>query len=129
MLKQSTNQGIRWLTFSRAKEAMAARWFEGDTSKLHVGHTVFASVLAGTASVYGNTPVDVVKTRMQGLDAARYKSTLDCAAQILRNEGPRAFYKGATARLARVSLDVTVIMVLYEAINKQLDAVWPDEVK
>jgi solute carrier family 25 citrate transporter 1 len=129
VLKQSTNQAIRWLTFSRAKEAMAARWFEGDTARLHAGHTVLASVLAGTASVYGNTPIDVVKTRMQGLDAARYKGTLDCAAQILRHEGPRAFYKGATARLVRVCLDVTVIMVLYEAINEQLDAVWPDQVK
>ena len=104
ILKQSTNQAIRWLVFSRSKEAMAARWFEGDTAKLHMGHTIFASVLAGTASVYGNTPIDVVKTRMQGLDATRYKGTLDCAAQIMRNEGPRAFYKGATARLVRVCL-------------------------
>jgi solute carrier family 25 citrate transporter 1 len=104
ILKQSTNQAIRWLVFSRSKEAMASRWFEGDTAKLHMGHTIFASVLAGTASVYGNTPIDVVKTRMQGLDATRYKGTLDCAAQIMRNEGPRAFYKGATARLVRVCL-------------------------
>jgi len=96
---------------------MAARWFEGDTAKLHMGHTIFASVLAGTASVYGNTPIDVVKTRMQGLVASKYKGTLDCAAQILRNEGPRAFYKGATARLVRVCLDVTVIMVLVSALD------------
>lgn len=123
VLKQATNQAIRWLVFQRAKEWMAGG---ADTSTLHAGHTVVASVLAGTASVYGNTPIDVVKTRMQGLEAARYKSTLDCAVQIARNEGPAAFYKGATARLARVTLDVTVIMVLYEAINKQLDAVWPD---
>ncbi len=64
--------------------------------------------LAGAASVFGNTPVDVVKTRMQvcvcvkkslktkfsnrfillkGLDAAKYKNTLDCALQIAKNEG------------------------------------------
>lgn len=41
-------------------------------------------------------------------------------------QGPKAFYKGATARLARVCLDVTVIMVLYEQLNKVLDSVWPD---
>ena len=58
---------------------------------------------------------------MQGLQAAQYKGTLDCALQILRNEGPSAFYKGATARLARVCLDVTVIMVLYEQLNILLD--------
>jgi solute carrier family 25 citrate transporter 1 len=55
------------------------------------------------------------------------ESTADCALQILRNEGPRAFYKGATARLARVCLDVTVIMVLYEQLNKALDKAWPTD--
>lgn len=64
---------------------------------------------------------------MQGLQAAQYKGTLDCALQILRNEGPRAFYKGATARLARVCLDVSVIMVLYEQLNKLLDRAWPTD--
>jgi solute carrier family 25 citrate transporter 1 len=44
--------------------------------------------------VFGNTPIDVVKTRMQGIEASRYKNTLDCARQILVNEGPKAFYKG-----------------------------------
>jgi len=45
----------------------------------------------------------------------------------MKQEGPKAFYKGATARLARVCLDVTVIMVLYEHINKFLDKVWVTE--
>ena len=123
ILKQSTNQAIRWLVFMRSKEFFAGPG--GDVNKLHAGYTIAASVLAGTASVYGNTPIDVIKTRMQGLSAERYKNTLDCARQILVNEGPRAFYKGATARLARVCLDVTVIMILYEQLNKVMDAVWP----
>jgi hypothetical protein len=42
------------------------------------------------------------------------------------SQGFRGFYKGATARLARVCLDVTVIMVLYEQLNKALDRVWKD---
>ncbi len=125
ILKQSTNQAIRWLVFMRSKEFFAGPG--GDVNKLHTGYTVAASVLAGTASVYGNTPIDVIKTRMQGLAADRYKNTFDCARQILVTEGPRAFYKGATARLARVSLDVTVIMVLYEQLNKVMDKVWPTD--
>lgn len=44
----------------------------------------------------------------------------------LRVQGPKGFYKGATARLARVCLDVSVIMVLYEQITKVLDTVWKD---
>jgi solute carrier family 25 citrate transporter 1 len=37
--------------------------------------------------VYGNTPIDVVKTRMQGLEASKYKNTIDCAVQIWKKEG------------------------------------------
>ena len=46
--------------------------------------------IAGAASVYGNTPVDVVKTRMQGLEAKKYKNTFDCAVKIWKHEGPTA---------------------------------------
>ena len=59
-------------------------WYRGgDPSKkipkLLVG--LFGGI-AGAASVLGNTPLDVVKTRMQSLDAARYKNTLDCAKSV-----------------------------------------------
>jgi solute carrier family 25 citrate transporter 1 len=33
-----------------------------------------------------NTPVDVIKTRMQGLSADKYKSVWDCALQIAKHE-------------------------------------------
>lgn len=46
--------------------------------------------LAGAVSVFGNTPIDVVKTRMQGLEASKYKNTMDCFVKIWKNEGPRA---------------------------------------
>ena len=34
---------------------------------------------AGACSVMGNTPLDVVKTRMQSFDARKYKNTFNCA--------------------------------------------------
>jgi hypothetical protein len=45
---------------------------------------------AGAVSVFGNTPIDVVKTRMQGLEASKYKSTLDCFIKIWKYEGFQA---------------------------------------
>jgi len=119
VIKQGSNQAIRWLVFLRAKEWMAGG---PDTSKLGVMHTIVASLLASTASVFGsvrtlallllqarvgyvhresdcrchgpplltlgrrNTPVDVIKTRMQGLQASRYTGVVDCAMQIARQE-------------------------------------------
>lgn len=37
---------------------------------------------AGCFSTLGNNPFDVVKTRMQGVDAAKYKNTVDCFRQV-----------------------------------------------
>lgn len=39
-------------------------------------------------------PADVIKTRMQGMDAHRYNGSIDCGKQILTQEGIRAFWKG-----------------------------------
>ncbi|KAI1232991.1 hypothetical protein IHE44_0006181 [Lamprotornis superbus] len=80
--------------------------------------------LAGAASVFGNTPLDVVKTRMQGLEAHKYKNTWDCAYQIMKHEGPLAFYKGTVPRLGRVCLDVAIVFIIYDEVVKFLNKVW-----
>ena len=82
---------------------------------------------AGACSVFGNTPLDVVKTRMQGLDAKRYKNTFDCAKQIMANEGPKAFYKGTVPRLSRVCLDVAITFMIYDSIMEVINVYWPNE--
>ena len=51
-------------------------------------------MFSGCCSTFANNPFDMVKTRMQGIEAKEYKSTLDCFVTILRKEGPLGFYKG-----------------------------------
>jgi solute carrier family 25 citrate transporter 1 len=126
IVKQGSNQAIRWYVIAHVKDFLARR--NGvSVDKLSQHHTIIATLSASVASVYGNTPVDVIKTRMQGLNAAKYGGFFATAGQIWREEGFTAFYKGATARLARVSLDVTVVMLLYEQITKALDKAWPTD--
>lgn len=79
---------------------------------------------AGACSVFGNTPLDVVKTRMQGLEAAKYKNTVDCFKQIWVNEGPAAFYKGTVPRLGRVCLDVAITFMIYDSFMDLFNRVW-----
>jgi len=122
ILKQGSNQAIRFLCYSEIK-----KWMQGGDAnkKLTPGHTMLAGALAGAASVFGNTPIDVVKTRMQGLESHRYKNSLDCTWKIMKNEGVKAFYKGTTPRLARVCADVAIVMTLYEQINHFIDTyIW-----
>lgn len=49
------------------------------------------------------TPADVIKTRLQVAARAgqtTYSGVVDCFWKILKEEGPRAFWKGAAGRLA-----------------------------
>jgi solute carrier family 25 citrate transporter 1 len=39
---------------------------------------LLAGGFAGFCSVMANNPVDVIKTKMQGVDAQRYAGFLDC---------------------------------------------------
>lgn len=62
VIKQGSNQAIRFFVMETLKD-----WYRGDDKQKKVPTLVTGlfGAIAGTASVYGNTPVDVVKTRMQ----------------------------------------------------------------
>lgn len=121
VLKQGSNQAIRFSVMTSLKN-----WYKGDNPNKSINPLVTGTfgAIAGAASVFGNTPLDVIKTRMQGLEAHKYKNTLDCAVKIMKHEGPLAFYKGTIPRLGRVCLDVAIVFIIYEEVVKMLNAVW-----
>ncbi|GIY82705.1 tricarboxylate transport protein, mitochondrial [Caerostris extrusa] len=121
IMKQGSNQAIRFFVMESLKD-----WYRGgdpnkSVNKLIVG--MFGAV-AGAASVFGNTPIDVVKTRMQGLDAHKYKNTFHCIMEIAKHEGLRAFYKGTVPRLSRVCLDVAITFMIYDSFMDLFNKVW-----
>ena len=91
ILKQSTNQMIRFPVYYYLKKqilgdvnadfAKVNGQFKGNLQGMVVGG------LAGAASVVGNTPVDVIKTKMQGFQAHRYTSSWNCITVTLAEEG------------------------------------------
>ncbi len=124
IMKQGSNQAIRFYVMETLKG-----WYRGpgaDPSKPVPKLVVGAfGAFAGAASVLGNTPLDVIKTRMQGLEASKYKNTFDCARQIWVHEGPRAFYKGTIPRMSRVCLDVAITFMIYDSFMEFFNKVWP----
>lgn len=121
IMKQGSNQAIRFFVMENLKELYKGDDVKKEVPKLLVG--VFG-IIAGAASVYGNTPLDVVKTRMQGLDAAKYKSTAECIGKIWKDEGPFAFYKGTVPRLGRVCMDVAITFMIYDSFMDLFNKVW-----
>ncbi|XP_004276052.2 tricarboxylate transport protein, mitochondrial isoform X1 [Orcinus orca] len=121
VLKQGSNQAIRFFVMTSLRN-----WYRGDNPNKPMNPLITGvfGAIAGAASVFGNTPLDVIKTRMQGLEAHKYRNTWDCGLQILRNEGPKAFYKGTVPRLGRVCLDVAIVFVIYDEVVKLLNKVW-----
>lgn len=121
IMKQGSNQAIRFYVMETLKD-----WWRGGDPTKPVNKLVVGAfgAIAGAASVFGNTPIDVVKTRMQGLEAARYKSTLDCFVQIATKEGLPAFYKGTVPRLGRVCLDVAITFMIYDSFMELFNKVW-----
>lgn len=117
VLRQGSNQGVRFLVYEDTKK-YGARFF--NVAESNPVLSFFAGGLAGAASVFANTPVDVVKTNMQGLEAKKYKNSMDCFVHIAKTEGVRGLYKGTVARLSRVVLDVALTFTLYEQINNIL---------
>uniref|UniRef100_A0A914KRD6 Uncharacterized protein n=2 Tax=Meloidogyne incognita group TaxID=654580 RepID=A0A914KRD6_MELIC len=63
-----------------------------------------AGIVAGAIASFSVTPLDVIKTRIQlieksSTDSPQYRGILDAFRKILKNEGPRAFFKGAGCRM------------------------------
>eukprot|EP00474_Spongospora_subterranea_P009122 CRZ09580.1 hypothetical protein [Spongospora subterranea] len=121
VLKQGSNQMIRFFVFGELKSLAQ----KGDP-KADIGPvmTALCGATAGAASVFGNTPIDVVKSRMQGLDSALYKNSWECCKAIAKEEGISGFYKGTVPRLGRVCGDVALVFTLVDFLNKGLDKVW-----
>ena len=62
IMKQGSNQAIRFFVMESLKD-----WYRGGDNTKPVNKLLVGSfgAIAGAASVFGNTPIDVVKTRMQ----------------------------------------------------------------
>uniref|UniRef100_A0A914BUP8 EF-hand domain-containing protein n=1 Tax=Acrobeloides nanus TaxID=290746 RepID=A0A914BUP8_9BILA len=107
---------IYFPTYAHAKLAFA------DDQGINSPGTLFASaMIAGVPAAALVTPADVIKTRLQV--AARkgqttYNGIFDCFGKIMKEEGPKAFWKGTAARVCRSSPQFGVTLLTYELLQR-----------
>lgn len=118
ILKQSSNQGLRFMFFNKYKDLLT----EAQAGPLRPLQCLIGGMAAGCFSVLGNNPFDVVKTRMQGVDAAQYRSTAHCFSTVLSTEGVRGLYRGAVPRMGRVVPGQGIIFMSFESIQSFVEA-------
>ncbi|RTE75113.1 hypothetical protein BHE90_010447 [Fusarium euwallaceae] len=105
--RQAANSAVRFTSYETLK-GQALQW--SGQEKLSSASTFIAGGLAGIITVYTTMPLDVVKTRMQSLEASRnYSNSIACAVSIFKNEGLKVFWSGALPRLGRLSLSGAIV--------------------
>jgi len=85
---------------------------------------LLAGAIAGVPAASLVTPADVIKTRLQVVarqGQTSYTGVIDAARKIWAEEGGRAFWKGAGARVLRSSPQFGVTLVTYELLQRFFD--------
>lgn len=112
-MRQGANSAVRLTTYSTLKSFVSGNSRPGEV--LPAGVTFGIGAIAGVVTVYATMPLDVIKTRMQSLEAkTQYRNSFHCAARIFSEEGVFKFWRGATPRLARLVLSGGIVFTVYE---------------
>ncbi|XP_004767898.1 calcium-binding mitochondrial carrier protein Aralar2 isoform X4 [Mustela erminea] len=95
--------------------------FANEDGQISPGSLLLAGAIAGMPAASLVTPADVIKTRLQVAARAgqtTYSGVVDCFRKILREEGPKALWKGAGARVFRSSPQFGVTLLTYELLQQ-----------
>lgn len=95
--------------------------FASEDGRVSPGYLLLAGAIAGMPAASLVTPADVIKTRLQVAARAgqtTYTGVIDCFRKILHEEGHRALWKGAGARVFRSSPQFGVTLVTYELLQR-----------
>ncbi|RHZ75942.1 hypothetical protein Glove_208g118 [Diversispora epigaea] len=117
MMRQGANQAVRFSTYSTLKQEFQKYSPSSPDQPLPWAVTFGIGSIAGIVTVYSTMPLDVIKTKMQGLRAKElYKNSFHCGWKVLTDEGVLAFWKGATPRLGRLLVSGGIIFTIYEQV-------------
>ncbi|KEH31024.1 substrate carrier family protein [Medicago truncatula] len=83
-----------------------------------------AGLLAGVAAVATGHPFDTVKVKLQTHNTeahlVQYRNGLHCTARILKTEGIKGLYRGATSSFAGMALEGSLFFGIYSQTKKYL---------
>jgi solute carrier family 25 citrate transporter 1 len=111
VLKQSTNQGVRFVVFADTKKTLTPYF------KQQILVDLISGGFAGFCSTMFNNPIDVIKTQMQTKGTEK-KTFMSVASNIYATRGALGFYSGVVPRLMRVVLDAALTFSIFHQLKR-----------
>jgi solute carrier family 25 citrate transporter 1 len=106
-LRQATNQAANFTAYTQLKTLLQEWQPQFTTGELPSYQTLVLGLISGAVGPFTNAPIDTIKTRIQRATALKGESSWTrfrlVTTDMLRQEGPKAFYKGITPRVMRVA--------------------------
>lgn len=81
---------------------------------------LFAGTIGGIAQVLVGQPFDTTKVRLQSDASGKYSGPLDVVKKLVKEEGPRAFYKGTLTPLVGVGACVSIQFAVNEYMKRSV---------
>ncbi|OAA55539.1 succinate:fumarate antiporter [Niveomyces insectorum RCEF 264] len=133
-LRQGSNQAVNFTAYTYFKDALRRAQPHLDSAQpLPTYQTTLIGLVSGAMGPLSNAPIDTIKTRLQktpaqeGVSAWRRVSII--AADMFKQEGFHAFYKGITPRVMRVAPGQAVTFTVYEFLKDKLERSGPLSLK
>ncbi|GAA5878892.1 hypothetical protein JCM5296_006106 [Sporobolomyces johnsonii] len=129
-LRQATNQAANFTAYTELKRVLQKWQPQYPDGGLPAWQTSLIGLISGAVGPFTNAPIDTIKTRIQRATALKGETAWTrfstVSGQMFREEGPSAFYKGITPRVARVAPGQAVVFTVYERIKRFIEK--PEEV-
>lgn len=133
-LRQGSNQAVNFTAYTYFKDALRKWQPELNVNDPLPGYqTTIIGLVSGAMGPLSNAPIDTIKTRLQKSPAApgvsAWKRVSLIAADMFKQEGFHAFYKGITPRVMRVAPGQAVTFTVYEYLRDKLEKSGPLSMK
>lgn len=114
IVRQVVFSGVQFTTYNAVKQAIHPK----SNDAMPNYKIVLAAAVSGMAVVAATQPIDLVKTRMQSINArAIYKSTPRTIYKVFVEEGWTTFWVGSVPRFFKIAGGSAITFILYETFD------------
>lgn len=112
VLKIAPETAIKFMAYEQFKKMLSS-----EPGKVKIHERFMAGSLAGATAQTAIYPMEVMKTRLTLRKTGQYTGMFDCAKQILKKEGAKAFFKGYVPNLLGIIPYAGIDLAVYESLK------------